>query len=88
MMILDTWLFAAICLFILAIGALLRIIPGPTRLDRLMAINIAISLSCAGALALTLAWGKVWILELTIIIAAVCFVGTIGAASRFRSEKP
>jgi multisubunit Na+/H+ antiporter MnhF subunit len=86
MMIIDTWLFTAICLFILATGALLRIIPGPTRLDRLMAINIAVSIACAGALALTISQGNVWVLELTIIITVFCFVGTTRAASRQRSE--
>ncbi len=49
----DIWLFTAVVFFILTICAVLRIIPGPTLNDRLIAINVAATLACAGALALT-----------------------------------
>jgi multicomponent Na+:H+ antiporter subunit F len=79
-MLIDTWLFAAICLFFLSFCAVLRILPGPSRLDRLVAINVAITIACSGCIALTIAWGNLMILGIAIIIAGIGFLGTIGSA--------
>jgi len=82
----DTWLFAAICLFILAFCAVMRILPGPTQLDRLIALNAAITIACAGLLCLTIAMGTLLILYSAIIFAVICFVGTIYSAYQNRGE--
>lgn len=82
----DTWLFAAVCLFVLSFCAVLRIIPGPSRLDRLIALNAAITLACAGALCLTISWGNLLVLDSAIILAIACFAGTILVAHQDRGE--
>ncbi|WP_292425405.1 hypothetical protein [Methanoregula sp.] len=85
---LDIWLFAAVCLFILAFCAVLRVIPGPTLHDRLIAVNVAATLACAGALALTVSVGDLIILTLAGLIACIVFVITIWTAQVPRSETP
>jgi multisubunit Na+/H+ antiporter MnhF subunit len=75
----DTWLFAVICLIFLSICAVVRIIPGPTRYDRLVALNTAITLA-AGALSIS--FGNLFILDASIALLAFCFAGTI-AITRF-----
>jgi multisubunit Na+/H+ antiporter MnhF subunit len=80
MFIIDTWLFAAICLFFLAFCAVLRILPGPSQLDRLVAINVAITIACSGFIALALAWGNLMVLWIAIIFAGIGLLGTIGSA--------
>ncbi len=76
-MTLDIWLFAAVCLFILAFCAILRVIPGPTLYDRLIAANIATTLACAGALALTVSAGDLIIMVLAGLLACIMFATTI-----------
>jgi multisubunit Na+/H+ antiporter MnhF subunit len=76
----DTWLFAAICLTFILLVAVLRIIPGPTRFDRISAVNAAVTLMTGVALALCVAWGDIVILEASIIISVVCYTITIGIA--------
>lgn len=73
----DTWLFAAVCLFMLAFCAALRTIPGPTRLDRLVAINTAVTIAGAGLVCLTIATGNVLVMYGTILFVIACFSGTI-----------
>ena len=82
----DTWLFAAICLFILAFCAVLRMLPGPTQLDRLIALNAAITIVCAGMLCLTIAMGTLLILYSAIIFVVIGFTGTIYSAHKNRGE--
>jgi multicomponent Na+:H+ antiporter subunit F len=82
----DTWLFAGVCLFVLSFCAVLRIIPGPTRLDRLIALNAAITIACAGLLCLTIVLGNLLILYSAIIFAIACFTGTIYFAHQNRGE--
>ncbi len=79
-MIIDTWLFAAICLFFLSFCAVLRIFPGPSRLDRLVAINVAITIACSGFIALAIAWGNLMIMGIALILAGIGFLGTIESA--------
>lgn len=83
----DTWLVAAICLIFLSLCAVVRIIPGPTRLDRLVAANTAITLVAGAALALSIFFGDLYILDASIALLAVCFAGTIAMARFSRSEK-
>jgi multisubunit Na+/H+ antiporter MnhF subunit len=76
----DTWLFSAICLAFISLVAVLRIIPGPTRYDRLSAMNAAITLMTGAAFVLSVAWGDIFILEVSIIIAVFCYAVTIAIA--------
>ncbi len=85
-MTLDIWLFAAVCLFILAFCAVLRVIPGPTLHDRLIAANIATTLACAGALALTVSAGDLIIMVLAGLLACIVFATTIRISQVQRRE--
>jgi multicomponent Na+:H+ antiporter subunit F len=76
----DIWLFAAICLIFLSICAVLRIIPGPTHFDRLVAVNTAITLATGAALGLSISFGNLFILDASIVLLALCFAGTIAFA--------
>jgi multicomponent Na+:H+ antiporter subunit F len=71
----DTWLFAALCLFFLALCAILRIIPGPTRFDRIVAANVAMTIAVAGALVLGVSLGNPLVIDVAIVIAALGYAG-------------
>ena len=49
----DSWLFAALCLIFLSICAILRIHPLPTRDDQLIAVIAAITIAAGAAIALS-----------------------------------
>jgi multisubunit Na+/H+ antiporter MnhF subunit len=72
----DTWFLAAICFGFLALSALLRMIPGPERNDRIVSFTAAITLFAAAALVLSIAFGDLIILDAAIIIVLVLFAGT------------
>ncbi len=76
-MTIDIWLFAAVVFFILAFCAVLRILPGPTLNDRLIAINVAATLACTGALALTVSVGSLIIALIAGLLACIVFAVTI-----------
>jgi multicomponent Na+:H+ antiporter subunit F len=82
----DTWLFAAVCLFVLAFCAVLRILPGPTRLDQLIALNAAMTIACSGLLCLAIALGDIFVLDSAMILALAFFVGTIWFTDRDQGE--
>ena len=73
----DTWLFAALCLIFLSICAVIRILPGPTHFDRFVALNTAITLAAGAALAISISLGDLFILDASIVLLALCFAGTI-----------
>ena len=72
----DTWLISAVCLFVIAICAILRIIPGPARFDRIVALNAAITIAAAGAVALSIAWGDLLVLDVAVVGVILCYAGT------------
>jgi multisubunit Na+/H+ antiporter MnhF subunit len=76
----DTWLFAALCFGFLALCALLRVIPGPGRNDRIVSFSAAISMAAAAALVLSISSGTLFILDAAIIVVLIIFAGTIGYA--------
>ncbi|MFA6226301.1 MAG: monovalent cation/H+ antiporter complex subunit F [Methanoregula sp.] len=82
----DTWLFAALCLGFLAFCALLQGIPGPERNDRLVSFTASVTLASATALVVCIAWGNLLILDAAIIIALLLFAGIIGCAKFCRSD--
>lgn len=71
----DTWLFAAICFGFLALCALLRVIPGPERNDRIVSFTAAVTLGSAAALLYTIATGNLLVLDAAIVIALILFAG-------------
>ena len=87
-MMVDIWLFAAVCFFILAFCAVLRVVPGPTLNDRLIAVNVAATLACAGALALTVSAGDLIIGPLAGLLACIVFATTIRISQVHRSAAP
>ena len=84
-MMIDIWLFSAIGLYFMAFCAVLRIIPGPTLNDRLIAVNVAVTLAAAGSLALTVAVGDLIIAVLAMVCACIVFATTI-RISQIRHE--
>ena len=80
----NTWLFAAAILIFLALCAVLRIFPGPTLLDRIVAANAAITIASAGGAALCIATGNLLALDITILAALLLYAGTF-AISRMKT---
>jgi multisubunit Na+/H+ antiporter MnhF subunit len=83
----DSWLFAALCLIFLSICAILRILPGPTRDDQLIAVIAAITLAAGAAIALSISWGILFVLDVSIVLVALCYAGTIAIARSKRGEE-
>jgi multisubunit Na+/H+ antiporter MnhF subunit len=70
----DTWLFTALVLGILALFVILRSIPARTPDDRLVAGTVAITLVAMTALTLSIAYGTLIILDLVIVLAMIGFI--------------
>ena len=87
-MTIDIWLFAAVVLFILTACAVLRIIPGPTLNDRLIAVNVATTLACAGSLALTVAVGSLLVVLIAGLLACIVFATTIRISQTKKEAAP
>jgi multisubunit Na+/H+ antiporter MnhF subunit len=84
----DTWLFAALCLLLLAICAVLRIIiPGPSPDDRFVAMNAAITIAAASGLGLAISQGNLVMLNIFIVIIAFLYAGTLYLARSGDGEK-
>lgn len=82
----DTWLFAALCFGFLALCAVLRVIPGPERNDRIASFSAALTMAAAAALVLSIASGELLILNAAIIIVLVLFAGIIACVKFCGSE--
>jgi multisubunit Na+/H+ antiporter MnhF subunit len=76
----DSWLFAALCLIFLSICAILMIIPGPTRDDRLVVVTTTITITAGAAIALSISLGNLLVLEVSIVLVALCYAGIIALA--------
>lgn len=72
----DTWLFAALIVGVLALGVILRGVPARTRDDRLVAGTVAVILVSIAALLLSIALGMVIILDFVIVLA-ICTFGIL-----------
>ena len=70
----DTWLFTALVLGILALFVILRSIPARTPDDRLVAGTVAVTLVAMTALTLSIAYGTLIILDLVIVLAMIGFI--------------
>jgi multisubunit Na+/H+ antiporter MnhF subunit len=82
----DSWLFAVLCLMFLSICAILRVIPGPKPEDQLIGVNTAITLAAGAALALSISWGNLFMLDVSIALAALCYAGTIAYARSLKGD--
>jgi multisubunit Na+/H+ antiporter MnhF subunit len=69
----DTWLFTALVLGLLALFVILRSIPVRSPDDRLVAGTVAVTLVAMTALTLSIAYGTLVILDLVIVLALIGF---------------
>jgi multisubunit Na+/H+ antiporter MnhF subunit len=83
----NTWLVTVFCLIVLSVCAVLRVIPGPSRDDRFVAVNTAITLAAGAALGLSIYWGNLVMLDISIVLIALCYGGTIAMARSEGGEK-
>jgi len=83
----DTWLFTSLCFFVLAACAAVRIIPGPTLFDRLVAASTAVTIAIIGGLSAGIAYGSFFLLELVIGAAVICYAVIALWAATYRGEQ-
>jgi multisubunit Na+/H+ antiporter MnhF subunit len=76
----DTWLFAALCLIFLSICAVVKVLPGPTRFDQFVALNTALTLAAGAALAISISLGNLLVLDTFVALLALCYIGIIAYA--------
>jgi len=76
----DTWLLASVCLALLLLGALFRVIRTRSRNDRYLAALVAITIGSAAGIALSVSMGTLFVLDITIVLALLCFALVIAAA--------
>jgi multisubunit Na+/H+ antiporter MnhF subunit len=69
----DTWLFTALVLAILALCVIVRVVRAKSRDDRLVAGTVAVILVSMAALTLGIAWGTFIIIDLVILCDLCCF---------------
>jgi multisubunit Na+/H+ antiporter MnhF subunit len=72
----DTWLFTALVLGILALCVILRGVRTKSRDDRLVAGTVAVILVSMAALTLSIAWGMLIIINLAILFG-ICGFGVL-----------
>ena len=77
----DTWLLATLCLLLLTAGALVRVLWTKTRYDRHVAALVAVTAAGAAGLCLSIALGTLLFLDVTAILALVCFSVILAAVS-------
>jgi len=83
----DSWLVAALCLIFLSICAILRIHPLPTRDDKLIAVNAAVTIAAGAAIALSISLGNLFVLDVSIVLVAICYAGTIAIIRSRKGEE-
>jgi hypothetical protein len=70
----DTWLFTALIVGVLALGVILRGAPAKSPDDRLVAGTVAVILVSMAALALSIAWAATIIIDVVIFLD-ICYLG-------------
>jgi multisubunit Na+/H+ antiporter MnhF subunit len=78
----DTWFFAALCLMVIAAGALVRVVRIPARYDRIVAATAGITIAGAAGITLAISQGNILILDVTIILALVGYAAIIASCNR------
>lgn len=77
----DTWLLATLCLLVLTAGALTRVVWTKTPYDRYVAALVAVTAAGGAGLCLSIALGSLLALDLTVLLALVCFAVILAAVS-------
>jgi multisubunit Na+/H+ antiporter MnhF subunit len=77
----DTWFFAALCLCLIAAGALVRVVRIPMLYDRIVAATAGITIAGAAGLTLSISMGNILVLDATIILALLGFAAVIATCS-------
>jgi multisubunit Na+/H+ antiporter MnhF subunit len=77
----DPWFFAALCLGLLAAGALVRVVRIPVLYDRLIAATVTITIAAVAGLSLSIALGNLLVLDATIIIALLGYAVIIASGN-------
>lgn len=83
----DTWLLSALVFGIPALCALLRGVAAKSPEDRLAAGTVALILLSLAALALSIAWGMILILDGMILAAIIAFGAMIGYAGHSGADR-
>lgn len=81
-MMIDSWFLAVFFLALLTLGALVRVLRIKSRFDRLVAAIVAISLGAATGLIMSIAWGNILVLNITVILVLLCFAGLVAGIHR------
>jgi multisubunit Na+/H+ antiporter MnhF subunit len=82
----DTWLFAVLCLIFLSICAIGRALLGPTRDDQLIGVNAGITIAAGAALALSISWGNLFLLDVAIALTALCYAASTMYSRALKGE--
>jgi multisubunit Na+/H+ antiporter MnhF subunit len=77
----DTWFFAALCLGVVAAGALIRVVRIPARYDRITAATAGITVAGAAGLTMSISAGSILVLDATIILVLLAFAAVIASCS-------
>ncbi|MEU9023113.1 monovalent cation/H+ antiporter complex subunit F [Actinomadura sp. NPDC048394] len=67
-------------LFLAAACTLVRIVRGPSMLDRAMALDVLLAVIMAGLGASAVAGGDTWVLPTLLALSLVAFVGSVAVA--------
>jgi multicomponent Na+:H+ antiporter subunit F len=69
-----------VMLFLAAACTLVRIVRGPSMLDRAMALDVLLAVIMAGLGASAVAGGDTWVLPTLLALSLVAFVGSVAVA--------
>jgi multisubunit Na+/H+ antiporter MnhF subunit len=83
----NSWLVTVFCLVVLSLCAVVRVIPGPARDDRFVALNTAITLAAGAALGLSIYWGNIVLLDISLVLVSLGYAAMIAMARSAGSEK-
>lgn len=83
----DTWLLAVFFLALLTLGALVRVVRIKSRYDRLVAAIVALLLASMIGLLLSIAWGTLFVLNITIVLVLICFGILVAHVHFCRSDR-
>lgn len=83
----DTWLLAVFFLALLTLGALVRVVRIKSRYDRLVAAIVALLLASMIGLLLSIAWGTLFVLNITIVLVLICFAILVAKIHSCRGER-
>lgn len=70
----------SVVLFLAAMGTLVRIVRGPTMLDRAMALDVLLAVIMAGLGAAAVWYGDTWVMPTLLALSLVGFVGSVAVA--------